>query len=205
MSYSRTIRKVKKANNIFINTLIVFTSFIMAFSEAMCSTIKLLNKLIKKHKFIKHTGYNYFSLMDTIEKMKPREFEYFCSELYRSLGYKTKLTPSTNDYGRDIILKKDGKIIFVECKHYNKNNLIGREICQKLLGSMNMFNADAGIIITTSDFHRNAIEVSTMVGNLQLVGFNEIIDMLVSLNPIMINEIIFNCFNFKNNNKNNAN
>nr|WP_265230838.1 restriction endonuclease [Clostridium sporogenes] len=32
-----------------------------------------------------------------IRKMKGREFEFFCKELLKELGYKSKVTDSTND------------------------------------------------------------------------------------------------------------
>jgi restriction system protein len=34
--------------------------------------------------------------------MNPKEFEEFVSEYYRKHGYKTEITPYSNDYGVDV-------------------------------------------------------------------------------------------------------
>lgn len=157
------------------------TAILCTIISATITIIFWILKLIKN--FITFIILNLKSTdnIDYEEKLKhlnPREFEQFCCELFRQYGYKVELTQETNDYGRDIILKRDDKTIFVECKYYAEGNFVGREVCQKLLGSMYMFNADAAVIITTGTFHRNAIEVSNMVGNLQLIDTKGILSMI---------------------------
>jgi len=115
--------------------------------------------------------------------LTPREFENWCAYLLRRLGYRDVTTTSaSNDGGKDIICKRDGKKIYVECKkymfkelaeHLNRENkysrsdnekgefsekLVGRDILQKLVGAMVGDGVHRGIVITTSDFHANAIE-----------------------------------------------
>lgn len=179
-------KNIKKAFSILDS----FNNLILYIVKSIIWIIIMADKGIKNNRYIKHTGYTYFSLMNKIDNLSPRDFEMFCCELYKGLGYKAVLTAATNDYGRDIILTKDGKTIFVECKHYSKTNTIGREICMKLLGSVATFGADAGIIITTGCFNKNAYEIAGMVDNLELVDYTAIVDRLFNLNPIKISQII---------------
>lgn len=123
-----------------------------------------------------------------IENMTPREYEVFISEMYKQNDYDVELTAASNDYGRDVIVSKDGITTYIECKHYKKHedggSLIGREICQKLLGSCVMFNVNNAIIYTTGDFHENAYECERMVSDLKLMDLN------ATLNYVYKNEKI---------------
>lgn len=142
--------------------------------------------------------YLYKDVISYLYKLTPTEFEYFCAEIFKQLGYKdVKVTKATNDFGRDIVMKdKNGETVFVECKYYNRNNLIGREICQKLLGSLDMFGVDKGIIITTSTFHRNALEVKRLVGKrLKFIDINELLVILKKLDNDCYRKIIMKTSN----------
>lgn len=179
----KTVSKANKKINEFNRLLCAFANHIVW----LMSTIK---KGIKKSRYTKHTGYTYMGLLNHIGNLSPRQFEVFCCELYKALGYKCTLTKATNDYGRDVIVKKDGKTIFIECKHYSKSSKVTRDICLKLIGSVTTFNADGGIIISTGDFTRTCYEMSNRVDNLELVGYTDIMDMLFNLNPIVVTKII---------------
>ncbi|MCY8575164.1 restriction endonuclease [Bacillus haynesii] len=43
--------------------------------------------------------------VDTLLSLSPREFEYLIAKLYKSLGYKVQLTPSSNDGEKMLLLK----------------------------------------------------------------------------------------------------
>ena len=58
----------------------------------------------------------------------PHKFENFCAELLQEKGYKTFLTPPTNDGGYDIKAYKDGVSYVVECKCYAPDHSIGRPL-----------------------------------------------------------------------------
>ena len=180
------IRVVSKANR-KVNE---FNRLICAFAKHIVWLISTVKMGIKKSRYTKHTGYSYFGLINHIGNLSPRQFEIFCYELYKALGYKCTLTQATNDFGRDVIIKKDGKTFFIECKHYSKNNKVTRDVCLKLLGSVSTFNADGGIVISTGDFTRPCYELSNRVDNLELVGYTDIMDLLFNLSPMAVNRII---------------
>ncbi|XZH99769.1 restriction endonuclease (plasmid) [Clostridium perfringens] len=103
-----------------------------------------------------------------INSLDDRDFEIFCAEVFKKQGFVVELTKATGDYGRDIILNGS---IYVECKRFNEKGSVGRPILQKLLGSMDMFNIQKGIVITTGKYTNTAIETAKMM-NGKLILWN---------------------------------
>jgi len=140
------------------------------------SLIKSLHRSIKDFYWdLRFKGYkNIEQVRDEINRMRPREFEIFCSRIYKNLGYSVRLTPNGNDYGRDVIIKDDeGITTYIECKRWRHNGerKVGREICEKLIGACAAFNVKKGIIINTGDYNHNAYEYTERVnktGNFEL-------------------------------------
>ncbi|QPW62162.1 restriction endonuclease (plasmid) [Clostridium botulinum] len=124
--------------------------------------------------------------------MSPREFEVFVANLFTQLGYDAKVTEATCDGGKDVIATNSEEKIYIECKHWNINNLIGREILQKLVGSAIGDDATRAIVITTSKYNKNALEYAEKVPWLELWTVKDIIK---ALNKIEDNKkgYVLNC------------
>ena len=155
-----------------------------------------LFKRVKDYRHYKDIGMNSLSLQQDILKMDGFQFEIFCAELYKAMGHKAKRTQSTNDMGRDCII--DGNT-FVECKHYTGDNCVGREICQKLIGSMEYFDIKKGIVFTTGKIHNNAFNYARGLKykSLEFVNLNDIMKMLYSVNINKIPWIMSKAMEFK--------
>ncbi|WP_283705259.1 restriction endonuclease [Clostridium perfringens] len=87
------------------------------------------------------------------------------------------LTQETGDYGRDLIINNS---IYVECKKFDENNSVGRPILQKLLGAMDMFNIEKGIVITTGKYSNTAKEAAKMSGKLILWDSKDLFKFLMA-------------------------
>lgn len=87
----------------------------------------------------------------------PQEFEEFCAELFRKMGYNAKTTAKTNDGGYDLWMEKNGVTYIVECKLYT-SDIVGRPLIQKLVGANATQKADMMVFITTSGFSKPAKE-----------------------------------------------
>lgn len=173
---------------ISILTIEIFKGLYKAFAH--------IQKLVINYHRAYSNGYDLNILLDKVHKLTPRQFEILMAELFKCQGYDSvKLTQYVHDYGRDIILKRKTKngteTIYVECKYYSPNNVIGRDICFKLLGSMQMFNADKGIVCSTGKFHKNSIEVANTVNNLELMNIDDIKRMIFKLNAEQIQRVMF--------------
>ncbi|WP_231169547.1 restriction endonuclease [Clostridium botulinum] len=126
----------------------------------------------------RYTDYTCFDISRIIKKMNPREFEIFIANLFTQLGYKAEATVATCDGGKDVIATNREEKIYIECKHWNINNSIGREILQKLVGSAVGDNATKAIVVTTSRYNKNAYEYAEKVPWLELWTIKDIIKTL---------------------------
>ena len=82
------------------------------------------------------------------------EFENFLMYHFRKLGYKVKTTPTSNDYGADLILTKNGHRICVQAKRYKSN--VGNSAVQEVCAAMAYYKCDSGMVVTNSYFTTNA-------------------------------------------------
>lgn len=92
--------------------------------------------------------------------LTPREFEHLVADLFAARGFEVELTPFSKDGGKDILIAHQSDIgdmlVYVECKRWNPNRLIGPEIVRSLHGVVSADQATAGVIATTSSFTRGA-------------------------------------------------
>jgi restriction system protein len=186
----RRIKKSKSVVNEIINILYII-------GKAFVYAIVGIRRTIEHYYNAKEIGLDYYKIDNLVKKLSPRQFEIFCCELLKTKYEKVVLTPPSNDYGRDIICyDNDGNKIFIECKHYtSKHSYVGREICQKLIGSMCMFGADKGIIINTGQYHRNAYEVADKVDNLELWNEDDIREMILNMDKSQMNKVLMKTMN----------
>jgi restriction system protein len=94
--------------------------------------------------------------IDSIKALGWREFEELVGEAYRRQGYKVaeNMNPGP-DEGIDLVLKKDGGLVLVQCKQW-RSIKVGVNIVRELLGVMTAKHATSGILITSGIFTQEA-------------------------------------------------
>jgi restriction system protein len=120
--------------------------------------------------------------IDFLLRLSPAEFEEIVGDMYRRFGYLVERTPMSNDFGRDLILKKDGKTGFVECKRYDKDMSIGRRPLQQFYGVIVNMKADFGIFVTTSYFAKTAVNFAKET-DIQLIDGYALADLMTKAFP----------------------
>jgi restriction system protein len=94
--------------------------------------------------------------IDSIRALGWREFEELVGEAYRRQGYTViESTTAGPDEGIDLLLKKDGGLVLVQCKQW-KSTKVGVNIVRELLGVMTAKHATSGILITSGVFTQEA-------------------------------------------------
>lgn len=115
--------------------------------------LKELNTLlkIKEDFFIK-------GQLQAIDSMKGTDFEYYCSDLLKEVGYEdTKVTKASGDGGVDIIAKKDNIKYVFQCKRFENN--VGHKAVQEIYTALALNEADKAIVITNNKyFTKQAID-----------------------------------------------
>ena len=151
---------------------------IIAFVLLIPAPIAALNSWRKRRLLDSQKG------IDSIRALGWREFEELVGEAYRRQGYAVvDNTTAGPDEGIDLVLKKDGGLVLVQCKQW-KSTKVGVNIARELLGVMSAKHATSGILITSGVFTQEAknfaadkpidlvdgTQLLELVGNLQKQG-----------------------------------
>ena len=100
-----------------------------------------------------------------MSKMDAYRFEQLVVDLLFAMGYggsreeAAQVTKKSNDEGIDGIINEDRlglDVIYVQAKRWQST--VGREPIQSFVGALAGKHANKGVFITTSDFHKNAVE-----------------------------------------------
>lgn len=106
-----------------------------------------------------------------LDKLTGVEFEEFLAGLFRAQGYAAELTPTSGDYGADLILSKDGQRIAVQAKRYVGS--VGVQAVQEALSGQAYYQCHAAWVITTGAFTSNALALAQKSG-VKMIGRSEI-------------------------------
>ena len=106
-----------------------------------------------------------------LNKLSGVEFEEFLAGLFRVQGYAAELTPTSGDYGADLILSKDGRRIAVQAKRYTGS--VGVQAVQEALSGQAYYQCHTAWVISTGAFTANALELAEKSG-VKMIGRSEI-------------------------------
>ena len=132
-------------------------------------------------------------LLNKILEQSPYFFEQLVVDLLVSMGYggniedAGKATKKSGDEGIDGLIKEDKlglDTIYIQAKRYRKDNLVGRPTIQQFIGALQLKGARKGILITTSDFTKDALEAvsySTTVSIVLINGY-KLVDLMYEHN-----------------------
>lgn len=154
----------KKAIKVFIITFIIVCTISFTFRYIIFKKRRL--KLIN-------------SGIDIVDKMTGEEFEKFLLVHFEKLGYKVELTPTTNDYGADLILKKDKEKIVVQAKRWASK--VGIEAVQQIIGAKEYYRADKCIVATNNFFTPNACNLAKS-SNVELLDRTKLLEIMSKSN-----------------------
>ena len=86
--------------------------------------------------------------MDFWRSLQGVAFERELGALYAKVGYGVTVTPPSGDDGIDLILKREGKTIIVQCK--NTKNPVGPAVIRELYGTLQATDAEGAVLASLS-------------------------------------------------------
>ena len=96
--------------------------------------------------------------IDSVRSLSWQEFEELVGEAYRRQGYFVIDNPGRGaDGGVDLRLRKGGKKIYVQCKHW-KAQKVNVHTVREFYGVMHAGNADQGIVVTCGTYTWDAMD-----------------------------------------------
>ena len=99
---------------------------------------------------------------EDVFKLTSRQYEELIAELMSDMGYDVKLTKATRDGGKDILasIRTDATdfLMLVEAKRYGQDHKVGVSLVRALYGTLCDYQANSGMLVTTSSFSKDAKE-----------------------------------------------
>lgn len=138
----------------------------------LCSLLIFIG--INIYKYFRNMNY-INSGINKVDKMSGEEFEEFLAAHFINLGYKIEFTPTTKDFGADLIIKKDTEVIAIQAKRWSKH--IGIEAVQQIVGAIKHYKANKGMVITNCFFTKSAVELANS-NEITLWNRNKLIEVM---------------------------
>lgn len=92
-----------------------------------------------------------------IRRLSWQQFEVLIAAAFDKLGYATDVVGGGGaDGGKDILLKKKGRRVLAQCKHW-KSTSVGAPVVREMFGLMVSEKMDAVMIVTSGKFTKEAI------------------------------------------------
>lgn len=127
---------------------------------------------------LKKTQGRTYRTEDDWRQMTDREFEIEIGKVYYRNGYETTVTKQSGDGGVDVVAKKDGEMVYIQCKHYGKKTHLGAPELQGFWGCCSGNGVKRGIMVCTSTLTKDAISFANKLkGQLEIVGMRELLEL----------------------------
>lgn len=99
----------------------------------------------------------------TIDLMEGHDFEYWCANALRDMGYtNVQVTPGSGDQGVDILADMNGIRYAIQCKRYSSD--LGNTPIQEVHAGKYMYHCHIGAVITNQRFTSGAKELAEATG-----------------------------------------
>lgn len=93
-----------------------------------------------------------------IDKYSGAEFEAFVGSLFEADGYQVEFTQASNDKGINVIAKRNGISIGIQCKRYS--NAVGISSVQEAFSGKNFYSLDKALVVTNNTFTKAAKDLA---------------------------------------------
>ncbi len=115
------------------------------------------------------------------DAMSGEDYERFCAQLLRDLGWRCTMTPPSGDQGVDIIVtSKDGRRIAVQCKKLSSP--VGNAAVQEVSAGREYHEASAAVVVSNASFTPAARQLAQQCGVL-LLHHEELPELSTRLPP----------------------
>jgi restriction system protein len=119
--------------------------------------------------------------IDDIDKMTGIQFEHYLRDMFSNNGYDVRVTQASGDYGADLILINDEKMIVVQAKRYSRT--VGLRSVQEIKAAESHYNADESWVVTNSYFSKSAIKLAES-NKVKLIDRSELIELCLEFNDL---------------------
>ncbi len=113
---------------------------------------------------------------EDVSDLKGLAFEEYLRQLFEALGYRVVKTPSSGDYGGDLLVEKDGRRIAVQAKQYSSS--VGFDAVKEAHFAKTFYDAHEAWVICTGSFTKQAKQAAEKTG-VRLIEGNELTALIM--------------------------
>jgi restriction system protein len=166
------------------NPIVAFTIF---FLLIVCFyVIRSIYRLIRERIALKRLAK---SGIPYIDQMDGFQFEFYLKALFQELGYKAQVTAKSGDFGADLIMKGQQKIV-IQAKRYGFKKRVGISAIQEVYGAQAYYKADEAWVVTNSFFTKQARALAEAC-NVQLFDRKALQKLILEVNPTHTAEKVY--------------
>jgi restriction system protein len=119
--------------------------------------------------------------LDDLRALSWQQFEHLVSDAYQRQGYTRFDNGGRGDGGVDVILRKDGQLIAVQCKQWKIWN-VGEPALRDFLGAMTSGKYDRGIFVTVGKYTAAAQKFAAK-NQIELVDGDKLLALVKEVQP----------------------
>ena len=90
------------------------------------------------------------------------DFEHWCADALRKFGWQATVSKASGDQGVDILARREGISVAVQCKRYTKP--VGNKAVQEAFSGKQHVQASHACVIATGGFTKSAKELASSTG-----------------------------------------
>lgn len=90
------------------------------------------------------------------------EYEHFCADALRELGWIATVSQASNDQGVDIVAEKEGVKVAIQCKKYSSP--VGNKAVQEVYGGKPFYDAHYAVVVTNNSYTPSAQTLANATG-----------------------------------------
>lgn len=118
-----------------------------------------------------------------VDRMDGIEFEMYLEVLFEKIGFKTERTQASNDYGADLVLEGQERIV-IQAKRYKST--VGIKAVQEISSARAFYNATGAWVVTNNYFTTPAMRLAQSTG-VRLIDRDELVDLILSSQNSRVN------------------
>lgn len=97
-----------------------------------------------------------YETREQLAALTPDQFEHWCANRLRALGYTVRHVGGQGDHGIDLLAEKGRELVVVQCKRFTGRRTVGEPQIRDLFGAMHSERAARAIVITAGYFTAEA-------------------------------------------------
>jgi restriction system protein len=139
-------------------------------------------------------------LLEQVHSKDPAFFEHLVVRLLVKMGYGGSVEDAgraigrSGDGGIDGIIKQDRlglDNVFVQAKRYAADRTVGAGEVRNLAGALQLRKATKGVLITTSNFTKDAVDTAMQIGSIVLVDGAQLAQLMIEYDLGVATEAVY--------------